>query len=684
MAALLAAWPIVPGAAPARAAELTAGASVAEDPVPLATHGQITDLADALGQRAPVVGAALERLHENRRVQLFVVYVDDFSGRPAQAWADTTAQLNGLGRDDVLLAVATGTRAYAYSVDEGFRLSDGVLGQVARTSIEPALRRGDWAGAAIGAADGYDAALARPSQHDDSVSASDYVLPVVVLGAAGAVAAYAYARRKHRATTRTTPAATQGAGAGETDGSTPPTALAELDAESREALTTTEDAILTSEEELGFVVAQFGDGAARPFTEAVADARSELAAGYQLRGELDYGERRPDPGDPGAVEARRAALTAILEHCANARLRLEARAPDLHALRAPEQRAPQALEAVETAFRTLTGQTAAADSALTALRRRYAPSATAPVSGHVEEAKERLVLATTALGRAHQALATDDRKGAATCVRAAEGAVAQAAVLVTAVERRGRELADTEQRLPALLAATGADLAEAHRALDAAGDDAAAPRGPVTRAEAVLNGVRQERAEGPYDPIDALRRIVAADAALGEALFEMPGGDGESGGGGESGRAVAEPSAGDPSGARKREDGSRHARTLLDAATLTARAAVAAACDQLAVDRGAVGGEARTRLAEARRLLGSAAAGAASDAPAALASARRADTLARQAQDLAEADVRAYRDARDARDSGDSGDSGEKADGSDAGGGNRSGPSGVSGAGGGR
>ncbi|MEU1097603.1 TPM domain-containing protein, partial [Streptomyces sp. NPDC005877] len=151
-------WAALPGAGTARA----------EDPVTLSASGWITDRARALGAREPGVAAALDRLHEDRGVQLFAVYVGDFSGRTSQDWADTTAQQNSLGRDDVLLAVATGTRQYAYSVDQDFRLSDQVLGEVARESVEPALRRGDWAGTAVGAAEGLDTALAGPGRRDGS------------------------------------------------------------------------------------------------------------------------------------------------------------------------------------------------------------------------------------------------------------------------------------------------------------------------------------------------------------------------------------------------------------------------------------------------------------------------------------------------------------------------------------
>lgn len=636
MAVLLATcWTALPGA----------GSAHAEDPVTLAANGLITDHAHALAGRAPQVAATLDRLHEDRLVQLFAVYVDDFSGRTAQDWADTTAQKNGLGRDDVLLAVATGSRQYAYSVDQYFRLSDQTLGTVARESVEPALRRGDWAGAAIGAAEGLDAALAEPARHDGSFSASDYVLPVVVLAAAGAVAGYAYARRKRRAATRTTPASAQGAGAqGWERDPAPPQDLAALEAEADRTLVATDDAIRTSDEELGFAVAQFGDEAARPFAQALAYARSELATAFRLRQQLDddpppeglalpEGPAPPDepelPEEGGA--ARRRMLREIVSRCAAAGRRLDAESESFDALRDLERDAPRALEAVETAFRTLTGRTAAADSTLTALHQRYAESATAPVVGHVEEAKEHLVSATACLNAARQALDAEDRGEAAAQVRAAEGAVARTATLVDAIDRRGRELADAEGRLPAALTGTEAVLTEARGLLEglegtseARGLPEGTPGSPVglrdrvARAETVLVGVGRARAAGPYDPIDALRRVGEAEEALDEALDT----------------ALA--------GVRERKGGAARSRALLDWAVLTAGSAVAAADAYVTTHRDAVGSAARTRLAEARRHLAQADETAGPDAPGGLVEVRRADALAQQAWSLAEADVQAY------------------------------------------
>ncbi|MFC8920308.1 TPM domain-containing protein [Streptomyces sp. NPDC057116] len=634
LGALVAAWwPLLPAHSPAHA----------DDPADLSRQGQVTDTVAALEGREREVGRALEELHEERRVRLFVVYVRDFSGRSPQDWADATAVRNGLGGDDVLLAVATQDRRYGYSADPASGLTQAQLDEVARTAVEPALRQNDWAGAAIGAARGYEAVLAgRPVPAPDvtpgpadpgggDASASDLVLPVVLVVGAGAAAAYTYAKRRRRAATRTTPHGGRGAWGpgGARPGETP---VDELDARAQRVLVDTDDAVRTSEEELGFAAAQFGDEAAKPFAEAVAYAKGELTAAFRVRQRLDDAF--------GADEAsRRRMLEEIVARCGEADRRLDAEAEAFDRLRALERTAPEALAAAESALREVSGGADLAEATLVALRERYAESAAAPVADGVGRARDRLLFVSANLERAREAVEGDDNATAAVHVRAAEGALDQAARLVAAVDRRARELAEAAGRLPTALADAEADLADAGGLLEGAADGVptAGLRGRSARAESVVADVRSAVESGRYDPIDALRRVEEADAALDEAL----------------------------AGAHEHEQGARRARALLDRVMLTAGSAVEAAADYIATHRGAVGAQARTRLAEAHRRLERArelaaegepeggpaggpatgSAGGTGDARGALAEARGADVLGRQARSLAGQDVDGYGNA---------------------------------------
>ncbi|MYW69011.1 TPM domain-containing protein [Streptomyces sp. SID8379] len=595
---------------------LPATPSHADDPVTLSRTGQITDKVDALADREGVTAAALADLDDTRGIQLYVAYVRDFSGRSAQSWANTTADRNGLGLNDVLLAVATHDRQYAFSVDQDSRLTDAQIQDIARTSVEPALRKNDWAGAAIGAANGIGAVVAgqpvptptiTPGAADpgagaaaDSGGAGDLVLPVIAIGGAGAVAAFAYTRRRKK------PAATAPA---QGWGKPPQTPLPDLDKQARLALVETDDAVRTSTEELGFATAQFGDEAVEEFTAALASAQTELTAAFTLRQQLDDAFPEDDA-------TKRRMLDEIISRCATAGNGLDAASAGFDRLRDLEKNAPEALAHAERSFRELAARTSTAQQTMTALGGRYAAAALQTVAGHVEQAKDRLVFATTQLNQARGSVDAGEGGKAAVHLRAAEGAVDQAATFVTAIDRLAGELAEAEEKLPAALTESDTDLADARGLLHgtAQGVSTADLQGRVGRVESVVAQVRAELAAGPYDPIDALRRVEEADAALDEALVA----------------------------AREREAGTARARSLLGQALLAARSSTGAAADFITTHRGAVGSEARTRLAEAERHLANAQAGEESDPAAALTEAQRADALARQAQSLAERDVRSY------------------------------------------
>ncbi|MCM2389117.1 TPM domain-containing protein [Streptomyces albipurpureus] len=631
LAVLVAAWWLIVPAVPV---------AVADDPAALSREGQITDRVDALGDRRPQVAQALDRLFAQEQLQLFVVYVGDFSGRSAQEWADATAQRNGLGQSDALLAVATRDRQYAYWVAASSPMTDAQLAQVAGVAIEPALRQSDWAGAAIGAATGYTAVLSGrpvptpaitpgdpdPGGSSAGTGAGDLVLPIALIGGAGAIGAYALTKRRRRTATRTTPQS--GREGWSSNITPPPKPLPELDQEARQALVETDDAVRTSQEELGFAVAQFGDAAAQPFQEALAYAKDELTAAFRLRQQLDDAHPEDD-------ETRRRMLDQIIARCADANRRLDAESEDFDRLRALEHNAPQAIASAEASFSDLDGRVITTEATLSVLRQRYAPSASAPVDADAEQARERLLFARAGLERARTAMEAGDNGTAAVQVRAVESALDQADRLMAAVDRRAQELAEAAGKLPGALTETDSDLAEAGGLLKGttAGVPTATLQGRIARAESVAAEVRAQMTAGPYDPIDALRRVEEADAALDESL----------------------------AGARENEQGTRRARALLDQATLAARSSIGAAVDYVTTHRGAVGSEARTRLAEAQRRLkrsgelaganagvggpvsGGAEGGGVGGGPqAALAEVQQADVLARQAQSLAEADVRGF------------------------------------------
>ena len=596
------------GAAPARrlAVALTvvsiavgiATAAVAEDPVGL-DAGQVTDKVGAVSDRQDQVDAALTDLADSHGVQLFVVYVADFSGTAPQEWAGQTAIDNGLGRSDMLLAVATADRQYAVSVDPDFPLSDAQLDDVAQVAIEPPLRANDYAGAAIGAADGYSAVLSgepipsvsvRPGEAVGSGggSATWWLLGLLVILALIA-GLWWWSRRR---------SAPRPSAVAEPE---PTLSLPDLDKAASRLLLETDDAVRTSEQELGFAIAEFGEAATATFRQTLEAAKRELLESFLLRQRLDDSEPEDD-------STRRAMLDEIIGRCGQANEQLDEVAEEFDLLRDLVTRAPEAAVALEAQVSGVERQHDHARQISRQLLDRYPESAMTGVADNVTDATERIEFARDQLEQADRALSAEESAQAAVALRAGEEAIGQAEQLLEAVDRRAGELRQAEAALPGLLSEVDREVAEA----EAAGD--AESRRAAASGRSVAEAVRAESSAGTCDPLDALRRLEEADAQLDRAL----------------------------AGVRDAELRRQRAVEVLDRVMLSATSAVAAVEDYVNTHRGGVGTAARTRLVEARNLLDRARAGAAADPVAALADAQRADRLAREAGELAQRDVEGF------------------------------------------
>jgi uncharacterized membrane protein YgcG len=135
---------------------LLAAPAGAQPPSKLTDH--ITDSSGVLtDSNRAAVGSAIDRLYHDRHIQLWVVYVDNFSRFKPENWADNTRSASGMGNHDALLAVATNTKLYAFSVPpQAQALTPAELNSLQSNKIEPAVGAKDWSGAAVAAADGLN------------------------------------------------------------------------------------------------------------------------------------------------------------------------------------------------------------------------------------------------------------------------------------------------------------------------------------------------------------------------------------------------------------------------------------------------------------------------------------------------------------------------------------------------
>jgi uncharacterized membrane protein YgcG len=111
----------------------------AQPPSKLTDH--ITDTTGVLTDSGrAAVSSAIDRLYRDRHIQLWVVYVDNFSRFKPDNWADGTRSASGMGNEDALLAVATNTKLYVFSVPPKAQGSAAVdLDSLRTKQIEPAV-----------------------------------------------------------------------------------------------------------------------------------------------------------------------------------------------------------------------------------------------------------------------------------------------------------------------------------------------------------------------------------------------------------------------------------------------------------------------------------------------------------------------------------------------------------------
>lgn len=565
-------------------------------PPPPLGSSYVLDQADVLtnGQEAEVQSRML-RLSEQTGLDMWVVFVDDFTEPTAAGdWANETANRNNLGPHQYLLAVSVDGRAYYLSGNvESGALTAEQLAAIEQERVQPALAAGDYAGAAEAAAAGITAAAraAEPTPPTPAGSGPDVALIALVVFlvvALGGGLLWLFLRRRRRATAAA---------------AAPAESIDDLARRAGSALVATDDALKTSEQELGFARAQFGDAAAAPYADALAQAKADLDRAFTIQQQLD-------DDVPETEDQRRAGYTEILRLCGSADEALDAKAAAFDELRALEADAPAALVRARERQTAATAALEGTASALAALRERYTDDALRTIADNPSQARARLDMATQQFVAADQAIAAGSTGEAAVAIRTGEAAVAQAEVLEKAIPSLASDLAAAEQRASDLLAEIEGDLAAAAALPDPDGRVA----GAIASTRAQRDAGRAALTPPRTTPLQALAALEQGNAAIDAVL----------------------------GAARDEAERRQRAESQLDGLLVQARAQVSATEDFIAARRGAVGPTARTRLAEAGAALVQAEQLRAADPAAALPSAQRAATLAGQAASLAQNDVGAF------------------------------------------
>jgi chromosome segregation ATPase len=275
--------------------------------------------------------------------------------------------------------------------------------------------------------------------------------------------------------------------------------------------------------------------------------------------------------------------------------------------------APSRLDALTQQMVDVTARITPSEQALAALHNQFSDTALASVAGNVETAKQRLAFADQNLTNARTLVArpVGRQSGLIDSIRAAESALGQARTLLDAIDSAGTDINRATATLPAAIEDIKKGISQAG-ALLAEGNTEHRSELGTARDEAV-KAVADAQSAGSTDPLGAFTKLTQADAELDRLLASI---------------------------AEEREAAERLSRAY-DQALFTAQSRVRGVSDYIDTRRGSIGPEARTRLAEAVRQLQAAQDKKSSSLDEAIAHANGASMLAAQAQELANADVRA-------------------------------------------
>ena len=588
------------------AAVLVAPSAAAESPFRLPDY--VTDNAGVLSDRQLAdVQRSVDQLYSERRVRLWVVFVDSFAPQGAVGWAQQTRTISDLGNEDAILAVATGQRSYAFLVPPA--ASGGTstkVDDIRRNQIEPALREENWAGAANAAASGL-AAIGKGGSGGGGGTLS--LVPLALAAGIGLMvigALMLWNKRRRRKRHEAAVAAAKRIDP------TDPTALASvpidaLDELSRSVVVDVDNAVRTSANELVLAAEEFGEFQTTPFAAAVDNARETLKQAFNVRQKLD--DNVPEP-----LSERRDLLTRVVVSAAKANRELAAQNEAFHQMRDLVINSPERLNALTRQLVAVTARVDPSEQTLAQLHTEFAESALQSVGRNVNAARERLAFADQAITRG-RALAAKPVAGEVgelvDCVRGAEAALQQANTMLDAVDSAASDIRRAVTALPAAIEDIQQGIASADGQLARGG--AVKANELATARIAAIDAVTEAQANGTADPLGTFTRLTQADADLDRLLAEVT---------------------------EEREAAARLQRSY-EQALFTAQSRVRSVSEYIDTRRGSIGPEARTRLNEATRQLEAAQATSKGDVGAAIAHANGASLLAAQAQQLANEDVRA-------------------------------------------
>ena len=379
----------------------------------------------------------------------------------------------------------------------------------------------------------------------------------------------------------------------------------ELRLQAGEMLVAADNAVQSSEQELLFATAAYGEEQVAPFQKDLDEAKEHLRESFRLQQQVDSAGADQGSGDDDAQA--RSLHQQIIRSCEQVNQTLQSHKDQFDQLRNLERDPRPALDQLTGRLQELKDRRQQAESALAGLAQRYNDDALRQYRDNLTQSEQILESAQQAQDAAGTAVDQGSSADAVVALHSGEQAAADAGSLIDSMDETEERLDSARKNLDVGIAQTEQDLAQA-RATYQAGQ---APElaGPIAAAETAVRRAKEALGSGDrVDPLELLQQLELAHRELDAPLNSV----------------------------RDRQAKDRRAREMLEHELLSARNQVQSSLDFLRSRRYGVSSTARTRMAEAERSLTEAQSIGDSQPARAVERAQQAKTLAVQAAQIAE------------------------------------------------
>ena len=543
-----------------------------------------------------------------------MVFVNSFDGVDPNAWTQQALTTNGGGN---VLIYAVSPEEGAFGIQGGQQWTDAELDSaydaaysqlVAGDFVQSAI---DLAGSITGASGVAGAGGSGSSSGSDGDSGGGLWLGaagVGVVAAGGGLWAYNRKRQKNQSTETLTDARNIDPRDTSRLMQLPMDTLNSL---AEEELASTDESIRRGKEELEIAQAEFGPERTRSFTRAMNHSQSTLQKAFEL-------QQRLNDSIPESEAERRAMLVQIISSCGQADDALDAEAENFAEMRNLLLNADSKLDEITQQTIDVRTRLPKVSTTLKDLRSRYSLSVLESIDDNADLAAAALDEAEKVLSTARelQAQPAGQQGGLVEAIREAEHAVITADRMLEGIEHADENIAVAKANVNDLITEIEEEIAEAAQLKTQAGADGtkanwAALDEAVRAASAALTTAR---VDAERDPLGTYTELTDIDSDLDVQL--------------DSVRATA-------------ADQQRQLRVFdqqLQAATTQIQGA-----EDLVSTRGRiVKSEARTHLANAKKLHAMAQQQRTTDTPAGINYARQASVAAQRATKSARSDINDY------------------------------------------